>query len=269
MKHRMFLPLSIAALFVVLMFGVACGNTAAPPPATAPAAKATTAPRKSATPAARATKNATSAPGAGTPTKDTLDDSQGNGATADATITPGGPTLTPDVLNDSPANGTPRTPKTPKTKPAATQASRPPTVTLAVIPLMPSGNDSTVWSGGATTEQIAQVKQYFTGRQVLFTWVEGGTGATGTLYSQTVEHCDNHYITRGSSDQLVLGTQQTGTWREEGSWDVAPDGDQILLSYHSTGDRTQTVPVGIQSNGDVFALNTGLVLKRQGPAVCE
>jgi hypothetical protein len=265
MKYKMLLPLTMAALIVVLILTVACGNSAAPATATTPSQKATTA-RKSATPAAGATKKATSAPGAGTPTKDSLDDSQGNGATADATITPGGPTLTPDTLDDSPANGT-RTPKTPKAAP--TQALRPPAVTLAVMPLMPAGNDSTVWSGGATAEQISQVKQYFAGRQVLFTWVEGGTGATGTLYSQTVEHCDNHYVSRGNSDQLVLGTQQTGTWRDEGSWDVVPDGDQILLSYQSLSNTTQTIPVGIQSNGDVFALNTGLVVKRQGPAVCE
>lgn len=135
---------------------------------------------------------------------------------------------------------------------------------------MPSANDSTVWSAGATSDQVNQIKQYFSGRQVLFSWMEQGKGSQGTSFTQTIEHCGDKYVLRGASDDhAVAGNFKSASWRDAGSWDVTQDGDQIFLSYHSTTDRIQTVPVELGANGDVTILNPSLKAERQGPAVCE
>lgn len=249
LKQRIVPAVVLITLLGIVVLGTACGNSSAT--ATPPGSQGTAAPRRTAVPAAQ-------------PTQDVLDDSSASSGSTEETEEPGSDASpTQDLLDDSSANVT-RTPKA-----AKTQASRPPTVSLALAPLMPSTVDAMVWTGSATAAQIDRVKQYFNGRQFLFSWREGDAGAMGAALKQIVEHCNGRYTLMGSREAQATQNAAQVTWRDQGAWDIVPSGNQILLTYRSASEQTQTVPVGIQTGGKVVVLNTSLVAERQGPAVCE
>jgi hypothetical protein len=115
----------------------------------------------------------------------------------------------------------------------------------------------------------ADVREFFSGQQMLVTYREGGP-VYGTFFRLQVQFCrSGRYITSGESRKhTVLDNEQVGRVADQGTWMIGSIQSQIVLKYVSISGQPNIVAVNVTPNGRVTLGDGSISVVRQGPAQC-